>query len=527
MKSIAVIPCYNEEQYIFDLVKRVRQYVDLAIVTDDNSKDNTVEMAKKSGASVVVNSLKRGMGFNTKIGFDNALSNGCDIVVTLDGDGQHNPDEIDKVVTPIINGEADLVIGSRFLNGSISNIPKYRKFGIGVITSLYNLGNKNKITDAQCCFRAYKKDVLKKIQISEAGFPFSIETLVKARESGFRIKEVPVNVLYHEKFSNNSTLNPIRQGLDVAFSTVRIRLKIEVINKLKSSLFGWLMKYMVHPMERRGLGKIKFIDVVYKNIFSVLVPEKEDVVSINGYKMVVKTGGKWGLGGIGKNLAYVGEYEPQTTEVFKTFIKPNMKVIDVGANQGYFTVLSSKLVGDGGKVWAFEPESRNFSILTENININNIKNVIPVNKAVSNTVGKAQLYVSEWERGESSIRKGVVRTKQRIENIETVILNNEINDSIDFLKTDTEGNEFSVLKGATKLLSNKDIKLVVELFPQSYKFAQYGNSDLKKIFDTFDFKYIYIIDEIGHKLIRIDLSDTKYNRYSGNILCSKSEVSLL
>lgn len=234
MKVIAVVPCFDEAENIADVVFSLNELVGMSIVADDNSKDGTVAEAERAGAYIVRRFGKRGFGSNTKSGIDEALVRECDIVVTLDGDGQHNPAEMASVLKPIEDGEADVVVGSRFLNKNNGyGIPKYRRFGIKVITWLYNIGNKQKVSDAQCCFRAYKQKVLKSISLNESGFTFSTETLIKARALGFRIKEVPITVLYHKQFSKNSTLNPIVQGLCVAFGTVRVRLKVELLGKLK------------------------------------------------------------------------------------------------------------------------------------------------------------------------------------------------------------------------------------------------------------------------------------------------------
>ena len=239
MKAIVVIPCFNEKQNISELVFWVNQFAQETIVADDNSTDGTKEEAEGAGAYVVRNFGKRGFGSNTKAGIDEALIRECDIIVTLDGDGQHDPKEMARVLEPIEKGEADVVIGSRFLQKNHSLIPGYRKFGIKVITWLYNVGNKQRITDAQCCFRAYKSEVLKRIDINEVGFTFSTETLIKVRALGYRIKEVPVTVLYHKQFSQNSTLNPIRHGLGVAMGTVMVRLKVEVFDKIKTIIGGF------------------------------------------------------------------------------------------------------------------------------------------------------------------------------------------------------------------------------------------------------------------------------------------------
>lgn len=238
MKTIAVVPVYNEEQYISDVVFVLNELVGMVIVVDDRSSDGTVKEATDAGAYVVRRFGKRGVGANTKSGIDEALIRECDVIVTLDGDGQHNPSEVFRVIEPIEKGDADVVVGSRFLSGDNGLIPTYRKFGINVITWLYNFGNKNRLSDVQCCFRAFKREVLLAIAIEEKGFAFSTEILVKARALGFRISEVPVSVLYHRQFSQNSSLNPILHGFSVAFLTIKVRFKIELLPRIKN----WLKK---------------------------------------------------------------------------------------------------------------------------------------------------------------------------------------------------------------------------------------------------------------------------------------------
>jgi glycosyltransferase involved in cell wall biosynthesis len=221
-KSIAVIPCFNEENFIGDIVTRARKYVDTVVVIDDGSTDNTSEVAKAAGAEVIRHERRRGAGAATKSGFEAAKTNNADILVTLDGDGQHNPDEIPQVLAPVLRGEADLVIGSRFLLQNIKKVPKYRKFGINIITWLYNLGSKKRVSDSQSCFRAYSRKSLEAVTITENGFSFSVEVLIQARKKGFVITEVPTSCVYH---SQGSTINPLTHGLGVAWNVVKHRLK--------------------------------------------------------------------------------------------------------------------------------------------------------------------------------------------------------------------------------------------------------------------------------------------------------------
>jgi glycosyltransferase involved in cell wall biosynthesis len=220
-KVIAAIPCYDEEKFISEVVRRANKYVDLVIVIDDGSHDHTSQAAKAAGALIINHSVNKGYGESMKSCFEAAKVNHADILITLDGDNQHDPEEIAGFIAPILNGEADLVIGSRFL-GDNGNMPRYRKFGIKVITWLFNIGSKVKISDAQSGFRAYSRRVLDTLSLTERGMGISVEVLIKASEKGFCIKEVPISCIYH---SEGSTINPLSHGLGVAFTVIKLRFQ--------------------------------------------------------------------------------------------------------------------------------------------------------------------------------------------------------------------------------------------------------------------------------------------------------------
>ena len=220
-KIVAAIPCFNTERSIGDIASRAGRYVDQVIVIDDGSVDGTAEAARAAGALVVSHTSNRGYGEAIKSAFAAAKANTADVLVTLDGDGQHNPDEIPRLLSPIVNGEADLVIGSRFM-GNSHTIPSYRKLGISIITYLWNIGSKVKVFDTQSGFRAYSKKIFDNLALSEKGMSLSIEALQKVRRKGGIIKEVPISCLY---FPSTLNLPAVRHGLGVAFSVVRIRFK--------------------------------------------------------------------------------------------------------------------------------------------------------------------------------------------------------------------------------------------------------------------------------------------------------------
>lgn len=220
-RVIATIPCFNTERSIGGVVSRAGKYVDQVIVIDDGSVDETGRKARAAGAMVISHSVNGGYGEAIRSCFEAGKANGADILVTLDGDGQHNPDEIQKVVAPILNKEADIVIGSRFLNKQV-NIPRYRRFGIKVITFLFNFGSKVKVQDAQSGYRAYSRQALNAISATGADMSISVETLIQARAAGLRITEIATSCRYHP---HSSSKNPVIHGLGVALSVVTLRLK--------------------------------------------------------------------------------------------------------------------------------------------------------------------------------------------------------------------------------------------------------------------------------------------------------------
>lgn len=220
-RVVAVIPCYNTASHIAEVVTKVLPYIDQVIVVDDGSTDDTANVARKAGAQVISHDRNIGYGGAIKTGFREAQINGNDIIVTIDGDGQNNPNEIPSLLEPILEREADLVIGSRFLSND-HNMPSYRNFGIRVITWLWNVFSKTKVSDSQSGFRAYNKTLFKDLTLSENGMSVSIEILEKARRKGVTITGVPISCHYtHSTIS----LNAIKHGLRVSLSVIRIRLK--------------------------------------------------------------------------------------------------------------------------------------------------------------------------------------------------------------------------------------------------------------------------------------------------------------
>ncbi|QUC64808.1 glycosyltransferase family 2 protein [Nitrosopumilus sp. K4] len=215
--KVACIPAYNEETYIENLVKSAKDHVDKVIVCDDGSTDDTAKLAKDAGAVVISHKTNRGYGAAITSLFDYARENGAQTMITLDGDGQHNPDQIPLLLNTLSQHNVDVVIGSRFLNDS-TEAPGYRKRGIKIITSAANYGADLKVSDSQSGFRAYSKDAIDAIHPTEEGMSVSTEILLKISNKGLSLAEVPITVSYD---GDTSEQHAVPHGISVLANTIK------------------------------------------------------------------------------------------------------------------------------------------------------------------------------------------------------------------------------------------------------------------------------------------------------------------
>ncbi len=202
------------------LTSRQNQVLDIIqkVIEETSLPPTRAEIAEELGATVINHEKNLGYGAAIRSIFLKSKDLDGDVLVTFDADGQHRIDDINKVINPIINGESDLVIGSRFLDESEKEVPKYRKVGINVITKITNATIKKQLTDSQSGFRAYSKKVLNELNPSELGMGISTEILIKASAKNFRISEVPIKIVYD---GDTSTHNPISHGSSVLLSTIK------------------------------------------------------------------------------------------------------------------------------------------------------------------------------------------------------------------------------------------------------------------------------------------------------------------
>jgi len=244
--KLVCIPAYNEEGPIADVIKRASNYADKVIIYDDGSTDQTSKEAKRAGAVVITGNKNKGKGAALKSLFDYAKENNADAMVTIDGDGQFLPEEIPKLLNPILEKKSDVVIGYRF--DDKTEMPNYRKFGNKVLDKITNLASELPFKDTQSGFRSYSKKAINSINFSDTGFGVDSEILVSASRNGLKISEEKVTVIYDTGWET-STKNPVSHTGSVLSSL------IELIA-------------LRHPLKYLGISGMAFIifGVIYSSI---------------------------------------------------------------------------------------------------------------------------------------------------------------------------------------------------------------------------------------------------------------------
>jgi glycosyltransferase involved in cell wall biosynthesis len=218
------IPAFNEEESIARVILEAQKFADRVVVCNDGSTDFTTEVAERLGATVIRHRKNLGYGAALQSLFEKARLLGADVLVTLDGDGQHNPQEIPRLIQPILNGECDVVVGSRFIdkNGTVE-MPKYRQIGVKLITKLVNGSAKNGVSDAQSGFRAYNSRAMECLSLSEMGMGASIELLLELKKFGLKLCEVPISCKYKDSSGlKTSTEHPIAHGIGLLASITKL-----------------------------------------------------------------------------------------------------------------------------------------------------------------------------------------------------------------------------------------------------------------------------------------------------------------
>ena len=247
-KIIAAIPAFNEEKYIGTIVLKTKQYTDETIVADDGSSDQTANIARLAGATVIQHEKNKGYGATIKTLLAEALKRGADTLVLLDGDYQHNPDEIPDMIKPISEG-FDLVIGSR--QQQKHNIPGYRRIGQKVIGRFSKTLSGTALTDSESGFRAFSRKALESLDLKENGMAISAETISRATEKGLKITERPISIRYTE---DGSTLHPVVHGVGVLGRIVAM-----ISERRPLFFFGWGGSILVLAGLLAGLRAVNLV----------------------------------------------------------------------------------------------------------------------------------------------------------------------------------------------------------------------------------------------------------------------------
>jgi glycosyltransferase involved in cell wall biosynthesis len=216
VKVLVGIPAYNEEDSIAKLVIRAEKHADEVLVVDDGSRDDTAAIAKRLGASVVSHEKNLGKGAALRDCFEYAKRSGADVLVTMDGDGQHDPSSIPALVHALTSKGIDVAIGSRLTKPP--EMPRLRWLAVRVLDRAAGVRVEDKLVDSQSGFRAYSRRAIESLTPAELGLSVDSELIKKAEAAGFGIDLVPITVTYAGK---TSTTHPLLHWLDVFFGIVK------------------------------------------------------------------------------------------------------------------------------------------------------------------------------------------------------------------------------------------------------------------------------------------------------------------
>jgi glycosyltransferase involved in cell wall biosynthesis len=243
-KVVACIAAYNEEDTIAKVLVRASRYVDSLVVVDDGSEDDTALIAEKLGAVVIRHTQNLGKGVALRDCFRFGKDSQVGVLVTLDADGQHDPDEIPRLIAPVQSGEADIVVGSRFEKPE--GMTHVRRGAQKALDALVGVKEDDKMIDSQSGFRAYSKAAIVGLEITEWGMGAESEVLMNAKNTGLKIQQVPVHMRYEG--ARVSHRSPLVQFTDVVSTIAKVSLSRRPLRTmgvpgmvlLLVGLYGWL-----------------------------------------------------------------------------------------------------------------------------------------------------------------------------------------------------------------------------------------------------------------------------------------------
>jgi glycosyltransferase involved in cell wall biosynthesis len=222
MKTLIIVPAYNEEESLPGVIRDLRENIGFAdiLVVNDGSRDATARTAQEMDVSVLSLPFNLGIGGAMQAGYLYAREGGYDVAVQFDGDGQHLAKEIEKLLRPVQEGRADLVVGSRFLNQGKYNTTAFRKIGIWIFSSVLSRILGMPVTDSTSGFRAANRRVIEFFSRTYPDDYPEVEALVLLHKAKLRIAEVPVSM--RERTGGRSSITPIRS----AYYMIKVLLAI-------------------------------------------------------------------------------------------------------------------------------------------------------------------------------------------------------------------------------------------------------------------------------------------------------------
>jgi glycosyltransferase involved in cell wall biosynthesis len=221
-----IIPVYNEELTIGNIIERSKNTLGQIglpyeiIVVDDHSHDKSLDAARRCDVDVFSLKEHLGKGYVLRAGFAKAKG---DIIVTIDSDGSHRPEELQRILTPVLENKADLVIGSRYMNHKRVATRKLNAFGVKIFNYLIDIFTGVAVTDSQSGYRAMKREILSKQKLYAREYEIESEMLVKTVKAGFRVSEVPIS--FEQRTYGRSGVDPLWDGSKILYSIMLARFR--------------------------------------------------------------------------------------------------------------------------------------------------------------------------------------------------------------------------------------------------------------------------------------------------------------
>jgi FkbM family methyltransferase len=285
-----------------------------------------------------------------------------------------------------------------------------------------------------------------------------------------------------------------------------------------------LFTLAIKPFVGSGIGRIKILAKLYQKMATKILPQ-EKIITVQGFKMKVITEGR--VNDIATELLFKGIHEPMSTKIFQRLVNEGDVVVDVGANVGYFSLLAAKRAGI---VYSFEPDPFNMRSFVDNIALNKFKNIMPFMVALSDYSGGASFFTSSTE----SARHSLIKTQEHDGKITVKVdkLDDIVKCAVDFLKSDTEGNELSVLKGAKGTIdASPHIKILVEVNAEALQAQNVSIADLWNYLTIdLNMKYVFMVDDYKSKVSRTTLHQLlkylKGTKLGCNLLCGRESLRI-